>query len=87
MHQLITTLLDQIVVDGRPGINTWRQIAQQLDVSMTGAFRVRNKNNLQYYNVMAYTGAIASTSMYNYTVGGTKETGCFDIINLYEYAG
>lgn len=39
-----------------------------------------------YYNVMAYSGATASTSMYNYTASGTKETGCFDTINLYEYA-
>lgn len=78
---------DPLDVDGRPGENTWRKIAQQLDDSMSGLFRVRNKNDFLYYNVMAYTGATASTSMYNYTAAGAKETGCFDTINLYEYAG
>lgn len=76
-----------LVVDGRPGANTWRKIAQQLDASVSGLFRVRNKDDLLYYNVMAYTGATVSTSMYNYTASGAQETGCFDTINLYEYAG
>lgn len=76
---------DPLVVDGRPGAKTWRKIAQQLDASYSGRFRIKNRNDLTYYNVLGYSGATATTHLYNYTAGGSMEESYFDTINLYSY--